>query len=187
MILKWALSFCGQGTRVVTVGAGALGAKRRPQVGMGGEGRQQAEAPSHVVLRAGVAPGGDGGLSWQGTREGSPPALAEAGAPPGFQGSPRRGSSKSRSQSRARVCVGTGKGRPSSAHSAERCCQNRFALAWEGCGERGDDHRPRTTGSQQRWCVCVGTPGGPGGGTSPLCSERASCFAARWGSPGSGR
>ena len=102
--------------------------KRAAQVEMGGEGRQQAEAPSHVVLRGGVAPGGDGGLSWQGTREGSLPALAEAGAPPGFQGSPGRGSSKSRSQSRAHVCV-CGHGRAglplptqSHGHKAERVC-----------------------------------------------------------------
>lgn len=72
---------------------------------VGGEGRQQAEAPFDVVLRGGAAPGGDGGPSWQGTREGSPPVLAEAGAPLGFQGSPGRSSSKSRSQSRACVCV----------------------------------------------------------------------------------
>lgn len=43
----------------------------------------------------------------------------------------------------------------------ERCCQNRLALAREGCGNSGDDHRTGTTGSQQRWCVCVwGDPRG---------------------------
>ena len=33
-------------------------------------------------------------------------------------------------------------------------------------------------------CACVGgPPGGPGGGTSHLCSEHASCSPPRWGSP----
>ena len=39
--------------------------------------------------------------------------------------------------------------------------------------------------SRGRGCVCVcgGPPGGPGGGTSHLCSEHASCSPPRWGSP----
>ena len=47
--------------------------KSPAQVGMGAEGRQQAGVPSDVALRAGAA-SRDGGLSWQGTREGSPPS-----------------------------------------------------------------------------------------------------------------
>lgn len=49
----------------------------------------------------------------------------------------------------------------------ERCCQNRLALAREAAGDSGDDLGTGTTGSQQRWCVCVcGGPQRAGWGTS---------------------
>lgn len=116
-----------------------------------------------MVLRGGAAPGGDGGPSWQGTREGSPPVLAEAGALLGFQGSPGRSSSKSRSQSRACVCVCGHRGGQAFLCPLPRSAAVRTGLHWPGRAAETVEMitEPGPLGlSRGGVCVCGGDPRG---------------------------
>ena len=72
---------------------------------------------------------------------------------------------------------------------AERCCQNRFSSAWEGCGEHGDDHGTGTAGSQPRSgvCMCVwGTPGRAGWGDLTSLLRTRVLFLTTLGLPSRG-